>query len=336
MVCEMIDGLSYGSIAEWDDARKRAALMDLGIDSLDAVKLVQSLNARLEPALSLSKTVIFECPSVRDLAAHIRDELSQEAAVAPSAFPLTARHPALHTPNGSSVLRVATCELWRTSSALSATSLLPAGGDSVGQIPSCRWDLLSPRGAASFGSFMPDVQMFDCAIFCMSHAETVATDPQHRLLLEAGYVALHGVHHRRSSLRTADVGIFLGIMNADFAALYTKVDSVYAATGGTLSIAAGRLSLFSASKGPASALTPHAHRPTSRCTEPHLPSIRTSAPQLSPSLSASCCRLLLMSSTPGLVCSPSTAAARRLMRAPTAMLAVRALGLSSWDSIVPM
>ena len=51
-------------------------------------------------------------------------------------------------------------------------------------------------------------------------------------------------------MRAADVGVFLGIMNADFASIYVENDSVYAATGGTISIAAGRLSFVVGTQGP--------------------------------------------------------------------------------------
>ena len=79
-------------------------------------------------------------------------------------------------------------------------------------------------------------------------------DPQQRLLLEVGYASVHGKGERLLSLRAADMGAFLGIMNTDFATLQTSdsvyaatgatlsIASVYAATGATLSVAAGRLS----------------------------------------------------------------------------------------------
>ena len=53
VVCEVVGSLSYnrGSTLEMN---KHVGFMDLGIDSLDAVKLVQALNDRL--GLSLSNT----------------------------------------------------------------------------------------------------------------------------------------------------------------------------------------------------------------------------------------------------------------------------------------
>ena len=91
-------------------------------------------------------------------------------------------------------------------------------------------------------SSLPISLLLAGTFFGVSPAESSATDPQQRLLLEYGYSSLHAAHERRETLRGADIGVFLGIMNADFNAMFIENDSVYAATGGTISIAAGRLS----------------------------------------------------------------------------------------------
>jgi hypothetical protein len=136
-------------------------------------------------------------------------------------------------------------------SATTSFAFLPAGGDAVGQIPSQRWGVAdSPVPAGRFGAFLSHAERFAAAFFGVSAAETSATDPQQRLLLEHGYAALHSTHERRESLRAADVGVSLGIMNADFASIYVESGSVYAATGGTISIAAGRLSFVLGTQGP--------------------------------------------------------------------------------------
>ena len=73
-------------------------------------------------------------------------------------------------------------------------------------------------------------------------------DPQQRLLLEVGYEAQHSVDVcREDALNT---GIFLGIMNADWAARSTERLSVYDATSGAISIAAGRISFVLGMQGP--------------------------------------------------------------------------------------
>ena len=96
--------------------------------------------------------------------------------------------------------------------------------------------------AVRHGAFIAGADLFDSGFFSVSPAEALAMDPQQRLLLEFGYLAFHSFGTRRDELQGADCSIFLGIMNADFALLRANDESVYAATGSTISIAAGRLS----------------------------------------------------------------------------------------------
>ena len=120
--------------------------------------------------------------------------------------------------------------------------LSAAGGDAISQVPALRWDASGHLSAQSYGGFIYGAQAFDVSFFCTSPVETAAMDPQQRLLLEFGYAAMHDAGQRRDGLRDTNRGIFLAIMNTDFASLQEGNDSVYAATGSTISIAAGRLS----------------------------------------------------------------------------------------------
>ena len=79
-------------------------------------------------------------------------------------------------------------------------------------------------------------------------------DPQQRILLEDGYLALHEADIDRVKSPGALTGIFLGFGNAsDFQAVLAASpagSSVYAATGSTVSIASGRLSYVLGFHGP--------------------------------------------------------------------------------------
>ena len=247
IIIEAIGSLSYGThdsgASSWTPSRKRMGFMDLGVDSLDAVKFVQSLNERL--GLSLGGTVIFEQPNVTELAAFIHSELQN----VPSCS--TARASACQPLQNHRSLGMAGAKARWPGSASQGLAVLPAGGDGVSQVPSQRWDVATdvvPSGR--FGSFIPYADRFAAGFFGVSAAESAATDPQQRLLLEHGYSSLHAVRERREGLHTADVGIFLGIMNVDFGAIFVENGSVYAATGGTISIAAGRVSFALGIQGP--------------------------------------------------------------------------------------
>eukprot|EP00964_Phaeocystis_antarctica_P007649 scaffold4136_cov60-Phaeocystis_antarctica.AAC.1 len=78
-------------------------------------------------------------------------------------------------------------------------------------------------------------------------------DPQQRLLLERGYEALHAAGLRRAELLGSATGVFLGICSNDFADVLKASPagrSVYAATGSSHSVAAGRLSYVLGLQGP--------------------------------------------------------------------------------------
>ena len=71
-------------------------------------------------------------------------------------------------------------------------------------------------------------------------------DPQQRLLLEKGYAAAHDGGRSRASLLAHDIAVVVGIQANDFATITmaTPVAAlpVYAVSGVTFSVAAGRLS----------------------------------------------------------------------------------------------
>jgi acyl-coenzyme A synthetase/AMP-(fatty) acid ligase/3-oxoacyl-(acyl-carrier-protein) synthase len=93
--------------------------------------------------------------------------------------------------------------------------------------------------ALRFLASVRGAQLFDAALFGISSAETAAMDPQRLLLLECSYLAcLIGGF----KCAAQGMGVLLGITNADFLSLLVSTTSVYAATGRTISIAAGRIS----------------------------------------------------------------------------------------------
>jgi hypothetical protein len=245
IVIEMIGPLTTKTrnVIQWDAATKRMGFMDLGIDSLDAQKLALNLNARL--GLSLNDTVIFEQSNVSELGEFVHMQLGGKSL---GIAPALQQRMQMGQDQFQGVAAARAC--WPGSTG-TAFALQPAGGDSVGQIPSQRWTaLMSPVPAGRFGAFLPHAERFSGAFFGISPAEVSSTDPQQRLLLEYTYQATHTAGQRREALRGDDVGVFLGIMNADFGTGCVESGSVYAATGGTISIAAGRISFVLGTQGP--------------------------------------------------------------------------------------
>ena len=78
-------------------------------------------------------------------------------------------------------------------------------------------------------------------------------DPCQRLVLECGCVALQDAPLDRTALGGSLAGVFLGFATTEFAQLLAASPaggSVYAATGSSASIAAGRLSYTLGLHGP--------------------------------------------------------------------------------------
>ena len=103
------------------------------------------------------------------------------------------------------------------------------------------------------GGFLREAELFDNARFSISPAEAIAMDPQQRLLMEYGYEAFHGAGLDKAALNNTLTGIFVGIAQQDWSDVVknsTMGRSVYAATGASLSIAAGRISFVLGLQGP--------------------------------------------------------------------------------------
>ena len=257
VVAEVVDGLSYGAGNARD--AMQTGFMELGLDSVDVVQLIDRLNGRL-PSCGLAPTAVFAHPTPAALSAHIFEQLAvkrQEPLLArPSQLP--AFQP---SSLGLAVAGAAGC--WPGGVGGSVPALweqAAASGDAVGQVPASRWTLSAVVDVDSLsgvqakclahGAFVQDAELFDAVAFGVSVAEATLMDPQQRLLLETAYSAMHAAEVRRASLMGSEHGVFLAISNTDYAPLLAKNDSVYAATGSAISIAAGRLSFVFGLQGP--------------------------------------------------------------------------------------
>ena len=155
---------------------------------------------------------------------------------------------------------------------------LPAGGndpasfwqnlinqtDTVGLIPSSRWDMdalfdSDPDKLGKIytrhGAFLDQIDLFDPGFFGISPREAVKMDPQQRILLEVVWEALENAGYASNNISGSSTGVFIGLNGDDYAHFMSRNEGIeavdlYFGTGVARSIAAGRISYVFGLKGP--------------------------------------------------------------------------------------
>jgi acyl transferase domain-containing protein/acyl carrier protein len=140
--------------------------------------------------------------------------------------------------------------------------LLASGTDAISGFPEDRgWDLerlLDSEGdrfGTSYtneGGFIYDAADFDRGFFEISPREAAGMDPQQRLLLEAAWQACESAGIVPASLRGSRAGVFTGLMYHDYGWGRSPADpsAIYLPTGGSSSVACGRISYAFGLEGP--------------------------------------------------------------------------------------
>ncbi|WP_240687244.1 type I polyketide synthase [Amycolatopsis suaedae] len=143
-------------------------------------------------------------------------------------------------------------------------TLLSEGRDAISPFPEDRgWDVAGQfdpdpdrpgRTYVTGGGFLDDAAGFDARFFGIAPREALAMDPQQRLLLESSWEALEHAGIDATTLRGSRTGVYFGVLPAEYLAdpMGTPADvQGFAATGGSLGVASGRLAYVLGLEGPA-------------------------------------------------------------------------------------
>lgn len=238
-VAEVVEGI-IGMAVD-----KTEPLAAAGIDSLGAVELRNSLEARM--GMQLPATLLFDYPTVHDLSIYLMDEMtpSAEAAEGAPAESIDER-----TVPGSNASPTTIC-ITGIGCVLPFDATKAASSDAISVVSESRWpvdrhmdDVAGLDTLCRFGGFVhSDVAMFDAACFRVSGKEASLMDPQQRLLLHSSFESLAGA--RKATEDSLDYGVFVGIWLADYFMIISSAKvpaGPYSATGITSSVAAGRVS----------------------------------------------------------------------------------------------
>ncbi|MBC3185840.1 alpha/beta fold hydrolase [Corynebacterium sp. zg-331] len=259
---EWVAGVTDVPVAEITDDRP---LESLGLSSRDAVLLSGELENLL--GRKLDATVVYEHPTIGDLATHLLSGQSSGArgrgtaaavplAPAPSSAPeehdiavigMAARFP------GADSLD----EMW---------SLLVEGREgTTAAPPEGRWAQYEgdPVARAKMaeqnlaGGYLDDISSFDAEFFGLSPLEATNMDPQQRIMLELSWEALEHAQLPANELRGTPVGVFYGSSNNDYGMVIAadpQVAHPYALTGTSSSVIPNRVSYTFDFRGPSVAV----------------------------------------------------------------------------------
>ena len=197
---------------------------DLGMDSLMAVELRNRLNRAFSDSYVAPNTLVFDFPTISDLARHLADvlggaELESAAPAQPDPAP---RPPVRSGDDGIAIVGMA-CRLPGAPDIAAFWRQLEAGHDAVtnarrdnGSWTGIAGDPEAGDGAWRQGGYVDEIDRFDARFFGMTPIGARMMDPQQRLLLETSWRALEDAGIDPEGLKGSRTGVYAGIATSEY------------------------------------------------------------------------------------------------------------------------
>ena len=242
---------------------------DLGMDSLMAVELRNRLNRAFSDAYVAPNTLVFDFPTISDLARHLVDVLGEPAPAteaasdtASEAVPEPSAQPQLGSDNEGIAIVGMACRFPGAPDIAAYWRALETGRDAVtnGRQDNGSWTGVAGDPAAGDdawgrGGFIEEIDRFDERFFGMHPISARMTDPQQRLLLETSWRALEDAGIDPEGLRGSRTGVYAGIATSEYRDLMMASSDNLNYLGTASSMAVGGVAFTLGLTGPAMPVT---------------------------------------------------------------------------------
>ncbi|NP_001317900.1 Fatty acid synthase [Caenorhabditis elegans] len=240
----------------WTDIDNTTGFFDLGLTSIQAVKLRNAIKSNYPNA---SSTCVFDYPSIDLLSGYLstlNDPQVTETSTGEDDIQkdLTEDHKPTRLAENPIGVMAAACRLpGGVSSPSELWELLKIGKNASSRIPATRVPTRNTLISGSKygnpvegGNFITqDVTQFDPSFFKISKSEAELIDPQQRLLLECVQECLEN----SGVIETSNVGVFVGLMEKEYQDMMES-SSILAMLGSMAAVIAGRVNYIFGCYGP--------------------------------------------------------------------------------------
>ena len=230
---------------------------ELGMDSLMAVELRNRVNRAFAGEYVAPNTIVFDYPSVADLARHLAGELGEPAEAALPERRAPEVQVRSDVRDGIAIVGMA-CRFpgaedlsafWRQLEA--GESAITDGREGSGDWNGAVGDPAVTDASYLRGGFVKDIDLFDSRFFRIAPIEARMMDPQQRMMLETSWQALEDAGINPDRLRGSRTGVYAGVGGSEYRDLIQTSGRFNSYLGTTGSVTVGRVAFALGLEGPA-------------------------------------------------------------------------------------